>query len=328
MSEAKRLLSSELPLDAVQGKIREITRHSLAGTPVGEVLDDVLGNPGKMLRPMFLLLCGSLGPAYEARLDRLCMLAAMVELTHLASLVHDDIADNAQFRRGKPSIQGKYGKCAAIYAGDLLISRINLWLAKEGMDEAAQLVSTAIENMCLGEIGQERCKYRPDVTREEYLVNIGGKTASLFQTACLLGAREAACSDKVCETLSALGREIGILFQLRDDLLDFDSTEEQEGKELHKDFRDGIYTLPVIHTMGLAEGREVLLPLMERSRCETPSEAELMRMEETVRACGGITAAHQEIRRRADACLALLDSLPDSGATDDMREMLYGLCQV
>ena len=328
MSVARPLPSTALPLDAVQSKIRHIMRHTLSGTPVGEVLDDVLGSPGKMLRPRLLLLCGSLGPAYESRFDRLCLLAATVELTHLASLVHDDIADNAQFRRGKPSIQGKYGKCAAIYAGDLLISRIHFRLAKEGMRDAAQTISAAIERMCLGEIGQERCKYRGEVSREEYLENIGGKTASLFEAACLLGAREAACPDEVCATLSALGRELGVLFQLRDDLLDFDSTQEQEGKELHKDFRDGIYTLPVIHAMRSAAGREALLPLMERSREQTPSEAELARMEETVRACGGVDAAKEEIRLRGDACLALLGRLPRCAATDEMRGMLYGLCEV
>ncbi len=328
MSKAERFGQTAAPLDAVQSRIREITRHSLSGTPVGEVLDDVLGTPGKMLRPRLLLLCGSLGPEYEARLDRLCLLGAMVELTHLASLVHDDIADNAQFRRGKPSIQGKYGKCAAIYAGDLLISRIHLRLAREKMDEAAQTLSLTIERMCLGEIGQERCKYRSDVTREEYLGNIGGKTASLFETACLLGAREAGCPDGLCETLSALGRELGILFQLRDDLLDFGAAGEQEGKDLHKDFRDGIYTLPVIHAMQTPEGRAVLLPLMERSRCEDPGEDELKGMEETVRACGGIDAAYEELRRRADACRALLDGLPACAATDEIREMLRGLCKL
>ena len=328
MSVARPLSSTALPMDAVQSKIREIMRHSLSATPVGEVLDDVLGSPGKMLRPRLLLLSGSLGPAYESRFERLCLLAATVELTHLASLVHDDIADNAQFRRGKPSIQGKYGKCAAIYAGDLLISRIHFRLAQEKMHEAAQTLSATIERMCLGEIGQERCKYRSGVSREDYLENIGGKTASLFETACLLGAREAACTDTVCATLSALGRELGVLFQLRDDLLDFDSTQEQEGKDLHKDFRDGIYTLPVIHAMQSPEGREVLLPLMEGSREENPSEEELARMEQAVRACGGVEAAKEEIRRRGDACRALLDRLPRCGATDEMREMLYGLCMV
>ena len=328
MSRAECFRKTEAPLDAVHSQILNITAHSLSGTPVGEVLDDVLASPGKMLRPRLLLLCGSFGPDGEERFDRLCLLAAMVELTHLASLVHDDIADNAQFRRGKPSIQGKYGKCAAIYAGDLLIARIHLRLAQEKMDGAAQILSQTIERMCLGEIGQERCKYRSDVTREEYLENIGGKTASLFETACFLGAKESGCAEAVCETLSALGREIGILFQLRDDLLDFASAEEQEGKELHKDFRDGIYTLPVIHTMQTPEGRALLLPLMERGRCEDLGEEELMRMEETVRACGGIAAAQEEILRRANACGALLDGLPACDATDEIREMLRGLCKL
>ena len=109
-------MTEESAMERVNYYIHKIAENSFAGTRTGAVLDDVLGSSGKMIRPRLLLLCSAFGPYAMERSERLCMLAAMVELTHMASLIHDDIIDEAPFRRGKPSIQGKYGKDAAVYA--------------------------------------------------------------------------------------------------------------------------------------------------------------------------------------------------------------------
>ena len=163
--------------------------------------------------------------------------------------IHDDIVDEAPFRRDRESVQRRFGKDAAVYAGDYLIARVQYYQAQENLHEAGMLLADAIQQMCAGEIGQARCRYREDVTMQEYLCNIRGKTTALFRASCRIGALESGCSKEVIEQLDRLGESLGCMFQFRDDLLDFTTDKEVLGKETHKDFRDGIYTMPVLMAM-------------------------------------------------------------------------------
>ena len=239
----------------------------------------------------------------------------------MASLVHDDIVDDARFRRGKPSVQSRYGKDAAVYAGDFLISRVNYWEAKEDLREAAMLLSGTVEKMCVGEIGQAACRYRENVTAEEYLRNIRGKTAALFQTACLLGAREAGCPDEEAEKLGKIGEYIGIMFQFRDDLLDFISTPEECGKDTRKDFLDGIFTIPVILAAETKAAREPLWSFMRKAKDGTLTESDLRQMTELVLTFG-VERTRQEIHSLFRQSIALLDTLEDNESRDRIRELI------
>ncbi len=306
----------------VKAKIRLITSHSLAGTPTGAVLDDAGSASGKMIRPWLLLQCSSFGPYAGERKDRLAMLAAMVELTHQASLIHDDIIDEAPYRRGKLSLQKQYGKHAAVYAGDFLMSRIYYYEAKEKLNEAAMILSETVEHMCEGEIGQELCRYREDATQEEYLRNIEGKTAALFRSACRIGAMEAGCTPEVIEKLSEFGKNLGIMFQLRDDLIDFLSDSREEGKETHKDFRDGIYTMPVLKAMQEETCRQELLPLMRRSLEQDLTPSEIAHMEETVIRYGGVDATRSQIRSIQESCYVILDGLEQNKCVAQLRRLV------
>lgn len=309
-------------MERVKYYMHTIAENTLAGTGTGAVLDDVLRAPGKMVRPKLLLLCSAFGSHAEEKRERLSMLAAMVELTHMASLIHDDIIDEAPCRRGAPSIQKKYGKDAAVYAGDFLIERVHYWQVKERFLDAALLLSRTVEAMCVGEIGQATCRYATNVTVENYLENIRGKTASLFRTACQLGAIETGCDALTTEKLGCFGEYLGILFQFRDDLLDFTSSAAREGKDVHKDFHDGIYTLPVLMTLKEQEGRESLLPLMEKNREHTLSAEEIARMEREVVRCGGVARTEGEIHRYAAMARTLLGTLPDIPEARKIGRML------
>lgn len=315
-------MTEESAMERVNYYIHKIVENSFAGTRTGDVLDDVLSSSGKMIRPRLLLLCSAFGPYASERAERLCMLAAMVELTHMASLIHDDIIDEAPFRRGKPSIQGKYGKDAAVYAGDFLIERVHYWQVKEQFVDAALILSKTVENMCIGEIGQAVCRYNSEVTVEAYLENIKGKTSSLFRTACELGAIEAGCSEDIAEKLKCFGEYVGIMFQFRDDLLDFTSSEAAEGKKTHKDFHDGIYTLPVLMALKTPEGRETLLPIMEENAKRSLSADEIEQMEKCVIRCGGVERTVEEIHRYAALAGKLLDALEDIPEARKIRRML------
>ncbi|MEE1227923.1 MAG: polyprenyl synthetase family protein [Lachnospiraceae bacterium] len=303
----------EADVSRVKEYIREITEHSFAGTSVGDVLDDVLRSTGKMIRPRLLLLCAGLGPDYQEHYENLCLEAAMVELTHIASLVHDDIVDDAPFRRGLPSIQGKYGKDAAVYAGDFLIARVNRFEAERNLSGTASILSDTMEHMCIGEIGQSRIRYHLDVTKEDYLENIKGKTAYLFRAACLIGARGGGLEQEDQKALSELGCKIGIMFQLRDDLLDFTSSTSKEGKQTHKDFHDGIYTMPLLMALESEGGREELLPMMEKNQKCRLSDEEILQMEDAVRRHGGISATVDAIHLLYNQCIQLLNQVSDEG---------------
>ena len=176
--------------------------------------------------------------------------------------------------------------------------------------------------MCIGEIGQAVCRYDVNVTVDAYLKNIKGKTASLFSTACELGAIEAGCGSDTVKKLKCFGEYLGIMFQFRDDLLDFTSSGAAEGKETHKDFHDGIYTLPVLKALEATEGRAALLPIMRENAKRSLSAQEIEAMEKNVIRCGGVERTIEEIHRYAALAREILDSLEDIPEARKIRRML------
>ena len=315
-------------MDGVESDIERLTAHPYAGTPVGEVLDWASSSKGKRIRPMLLILSSLQGPHFEERRSRLTLLAAMIEITHLASLIHDDIVDEAPFRRDRQSVQRRFGKDAAVYAGDFLIARVQYYQAQEKLHESGMILSDAIAQMCAGEIGQARCMYREDVTMQEYLCNIRGKTTALFRASCRIGALEGGCSSDVIELLDRLGETLGCMFQFRDDLLDFTTDRRELGKETHKDFRDGIYTMPVIMAMRSPEARKMLLPIMRQNREEGLSCEQIIEMEEIVRRYGGTEAAVEEIRRYRKRCEEILGELPPGDASAELGKIVRKCAQI
>lgn len=310
-------------LERVEHYMSLFSAHPFAGTNVGAVLDDATSTRGKMLRPRLLLAAGAFGPDFELAQDRLCKLAAMVELTHLASLIHDDIVDDAPYRRGVPSIQGKYGKDAAVYAGDFIMSRISFYIAQEDMNQAGAVLARTVEEMCAGEIGQALARYREDVSLCDYMRNIHGKTAALFMAACRIGAMESGCDpDRVC-AVERLGECLGLMFQLRDDVLDFTADTGTIGKTVHKDFQEGIYTMPVLCALEQPGGRDALLPLMRANAASALTAEQVQEMVQTVIALGGVEKTCEEICRRRRYAEDLLESsLPHNDAADLMRTVI------
>ncbi len=294
--------AEERLLGEVRRYMREIVGDPAAHTETGAVIGSALGTAGKMLRARLLLECAAFGPDAYARRDRLCMLAAMVELVHLAAVAHADITDDAPLWRGGPSFQSRYGKDAAVYAGDLMIARVFLCAAQEGLADAAACLAGTIEEMCAGEIGQAACRYREDTG-----------------TACVLGAAETGCTDSVLRRLGCFGETLGILFQLHDDLLDFSGREA--GKETHRDFQDGIYTLPVLLALQSSGGRAALLPLMRGSRERQLTGDELRRMEREVVRHGGVEQSWAVICRYLETGGALLDTFEDGEPLRTLRKV-------
>lgn len=296
-------------MERVRYYIDKFTSNTLEGTRTGAVLRDVIGSSGKMVRPRLLLLCSAFGPDQDAQYETLCMYAAVIEMTHMASLIHDDIVDEATYRRNELSIQKKYGKDAAVYAGDFLISRVNYWLAAERQTDVAAYLSKTVEEMCMGEIGQAMYRYDAQMTVDQYLDHIKGKTASLFRAACSIGAMGSGCSHETVLKLGKLGEYIGIIFQLRDDLLDFISDRSVMGKETHKDFYDGIYTMPVLLAKETPEAGISLRDLMEKNSDRQFGSEDVILLERAVAQGGGIDGTIARIHDYTSLCRNLLDSM-------------------
>ena len=295
--------------EEVKRYIYLIANFSIKESQVGAVLDDVLNISGKMIRAKILLLSAFSGTNWKNNKERICKLAAMVELTHLASLIHDDIVDDSPYRRGKQSIQGKYGKDAAVFAGDFLIARIFYYGVVENLNEAVSILAKTIENMCIGEIEQELYHYQEDISEEKYFEIIERKTAALFQAACSIGARESVCSKELTQKLELFVRNLGLMFQIKDDILDFTSNSKDLGKETHKDFQNGIYTFPVIMALKNFKSKEVLEPIMKKNKKEKLSAEEIIQLEKYITSFGGIEASYKKIEALSKANRQLIKEL-------------------
>lgn len=295
--------------EEVKRYIYLIANFSIKESQVGAVLDDVLNISGKMIRAKILLLSAFSGTNWKNNKERICKLAAMVELTHLASLIHDDIVDDSPYRRGKQSIQGKYGKDAAVFAGDFLIARVFYYGVVENLNEAVSILAKTIENMCIGEIEQELYHYQEDISEEKYFEIIERKTAALFQAACSIGARESVCSKELTQKLELFVRNLGLMFQIKDDILDFTSNSKDLGKETHKDFQNGIYTFPVIMALKNFKSKEVLEPIMKKNRVEKLSLEEIIQLEKYITSFGGIEASYEKIKSLSNINRQLIKEL-------------------
>lgn len=221
----------------VERRLTDLTQGH--GAALADDAAHTLAAGGKRLRPLLVLLCaGPDGPAEAVRA------ATAVELVHMATLVHDDVLDGAPLRRGRATVVARSGPRRAVATGDLLFSRAFAELGVGGAERQVELLSLASVALALGELAQRRDAYDAGVTRERYLERCALKTANLFECACVLGrAQERRPAEA---QLAAFGREIGLAFQMLDDVLDVTGPPERTGKARGTDLLDGTVTLPLI----------------------------------------------------------------------------------
>ena len=316
-------LKQELAADmiCVRKNLEELMAAPPESDAATEVMKAVSESKGKGLRPQLLLMAGRCGPKFREKRERLRRLAALVEMVHMASLIHDDIVDDSPLRRGKPSIQSLFGKDMAVYAGDLLLSRIVQELFRAPFSEAGVLFGETVEEMCKGELGQMAVRYSEDVTPDAYMRNIYGKTASLCKLACSAGAIESGCSAEVREHLENLGVHFGYMFQIRDDYLDFVSSGKKEGKPTQMDFKEGILTLPVLFAMENSEACRRIRGLIRVARAGEFGENEAKELRDLVAGSGGLKRALEEINFHMKKVRDAADALPSGEVT----KMVYGI---
>ena len=230
-----------------------------------EVLRYSLFQGGKRLRPVLAALCSRLCGGTDN--DTLYLLAATFEYLHAGSLIHDDVIDHAENRRGKESVVKKYGMAAAILAGDWLHARCMHLISTLAGQKGLDIICNATQAMVDGEFLQLRYAANPAVTEEQYFAVILRKTAGLMSATCAIAALHAHADPMQQKALACYGKKIGIAFQIIDDLLDYLGDEQATGKVVGNDFIEGKMTLPLIHALAHASDADKaeLLQALESS---------------------------------------------------------------
>jgi octaprenyl-diphosphate synthase len=228
-------------LELVERSMRE--QLGSASGLVGDLGEHVLGSGGKRIRPALLLLaaelCGYTGP-------RCVQVAAAVELLHTATLLHDDVVDLSELRRGRPSANAIWGNRRAVLGGDFLYARASAMIVEDGDLDILWIFADTIRSMAEGELLQLERSFDPTVTENHYFAVIERKSAVLLSAACEAGAILGGVTRAERRRLAAFGRELGLAFQLRDDALDYEAGEAVLGKRPHTDIREGKVTLPLL----------------------------------------------------------------------------------
>ena len=307
-------------LDALDERLEAEIRPRLDG--VEDVLakaveadSDVLGTTagyllaagGKRFRPMLVLLSGYFGDPTDPRLIRG---AAAIELTHVATLYHDDVMDEAASRHGVPSVNARWDNTIAILTGDFLFARSSELAADLGPD-VCRLLAQTIAILCDGQIRDVASAGDVDKTEQDHLEVIKRKTGVLIASSCRMGGMLSDCSPDDLETLGAFAESLGLAFQLSDDIMDITSTQLELGKEPGTDIREGVYTIPVLHALTTGPDRDELRRILSAG---APDGELLDRALEIVRSSGSVEHARAGVSAEVTRAIELALRLPDGHA--------------
>lgn len=254
---------------------------------------------GKRLRPALVLVTSRAGEAGRIQSD---LAAAAVELLHLASLYHDDVIDETEIRRGAPSVHSKWGNEVAILAGDFLFASGSLLGASAG-GEVPRVLARALADVCEGQIAETERVGDPDRTASQYVETIRRKTAALFRASCELGAATSGAEPTLHDRLADYGENLGLAFQMVDDLLDFVGDPKITGKTPGTDLREGVFTLPVL----IASQRDPAVAAQLE-----PGKRELGVVLPMLESTGALDATMEQAQHYVDLALDSLSQLPDS----------------
>ncbi|MBQ1876582.1 MAG: polyprenyl synthetase family protein [Selenomonas sp.] len=303
--------------DVIKGDLAQLEEHLLQAVTepepdITEIGSHLITSGGKRIRPALCLLAAHGGPKFE--LARVMPLAAALELIHTASLVHDDVIDAADTRRGAATVNARWNNQVAILSGDFVFARAFAMVAEQGYGKSVlKGLADLVGNLSIGEIIQDRNVYKASRDVADYYARIKKKTADFLETCCALGAEVGGMTQEEVARLADYGHAIGMAFQITDDLLDILETEEQTGKPAGNDIRQGILTLPVIRAMEVSPDAEELASIVTNPEM-TPEMAE--RALAIVRATDGVDVA----RDKADEYLATAKASLPAALPSDIRE--------
>ncbi|MVT11982.1 polyprenyl synthetase family protein [Chitinophaga tropicalis] len=313
MDEIKHLISKELQdfeskfADSVKSHVPLLDR----------IMHYIVKRKGKQIRPMFVLLSAKLftdniqESTYRA--------AALVELLHTATLVHDDVVDDANERRGFFSINALWKNKIAVLVGDYLLSKGLLLSLNNNDFRSLQILSEAVREMSEGELLQIEKTRKLNIKEDIYFEIIRRKTASLLASACAAGAWSATGNDEVTEKMRLFGEKVGVAFQIKDDLFDYGT--EKIGKPTGIDIREKKMTLPLIYTLEHAtpDIRRRIINIVKNHNTDKDRVSEVI---DLVKKSGGIEYTQQKMFEYRDEALAILHSLPGNQVRDGLETLV------
>ena len=312
MELAKKVISKELALFEVH--FREAMKSRVA--LLDRIMQYIVRRKGKQLRPMFVLLSAKLGGDINESSYRA---ASLVELLHTATLVHDDVVDEASERRGFFSINALWKNKIAVLVGDYLLSK-GLLLSLDNKDHRVlQLLSTAVRLMSEGELLQLEKSRKLNLDESIYYEIIGGKTASLLASSCAAGASTTFENDDAIEKMRLFGEKVGMAFQIKDDLFDYSS--EAIGKPTGNDIKEKKLTLPLIYTLNNCDAalRKKIIYIIKNQNTQKDKVDFVL---EAVENFGGITYATNKMFAFRDEALEILHSFPASEVREALEELV------
>ncbi len=289
---------------------------------VEELLRSLSDDKGKELRPGLFLLFTQLGSKTIHNEDQLLKIAASIEILHKATLIHDDIIDDSPLRRGKITIQAKYGKDVAVYSGDLLFT-VFFNLLTEAMNGSKYMAynSQAMYRLLVGELSQMHLRYSQSQTIADYLDNIKGKTAALFKLACMEGVHFTDPNEEKEKIAGEIGLNIGIAFQIYDDILDYSGNRSDLKKPVLEDVAQGVYSSPLLFAFFKAPAK--FQPFLDKK--QNINNAEVKEVARLVSEYGGITEARELAKHYTDLALAKIETLSDQGAARQIHAVALRL---
>jgi heptaprenyl diphosphate synthase len=293
-------------LARVEALIEERIDHEDAF--IAEANVHLLRAGGKRFRPMLTILASELGEGVN---DAVVTAAAAVELTHLASLYHDDVMDEAELRRGTPTANTAYGNSTAILIGDLLFGHASALVAELGT-EAVRIQAETFIRLCTGQIRDDRQPPEGEEAGAHYLRVLEDKTGVLIATAARYGAMFSGCDPDVIETMRVYGERLGMAFQLADDLIDIESSEQELGKLPGMDLREGKRTLAVSHALASTDPQDARLQQLLRS--DLSGDTDLAEALGLLRAHPALARAREETRAVGVQAQEAIAALPGSEA--------------
>lgn len=284
------------------------------------ILYDAVNNPGKMIRPLILFLTA--GDYEEGLKDELMTTAAAVELLHISTLILDDMIDGSPLRRGEMTIQAEYGSDVALYAGDYLLVRAYSYLLEKGYTDQAGTLMKVGQTACDGEMCQHDNLNNLSVKMDDYLRAINGKTAFFFREICSMACRITKMDEKTSKLYEGIGETIGMMFQIRDDLLDWTGESRIIGKPANEDFLEGIYTMPAIYTFSREWYGD---RLREIAKKDNLSPKDMIKAVRLVEDSGGIAYTKEYLINESKKALDMLSVLDHSRYTESLG-MIIDYC--
>lgn len=274
---------------------------------------ELLEGSGKLLRPAFVLIGSKFGDNDKSKS---IPTAAVIELLHMATLVHDDVIDDSKLRRGRETVQSKYGKDYAVYIGDYLFCVCFKILATQSSLQAIKIDSRAMSKICMGEVNQLNARFSMKLSVKDYLSRISGKTAELFSISLYLGAAECNADREVSRELSNIGHNLGMAFQIIDDILDYEGNDESIKKSASNDLKQGIYTIPLIYAY--RNNKAAFDNILSKDNYK---EEEIREIIELVKENEGIEMAKELAGKYMRKCFNGIERLPENQYKDVLMDV-------